>query len=396
MRMSSTTRVACLTTHPIQYHAQWFRGLAEHPQIDLDVLYCHQATPGEQAKAGFGVEFDWDIPLLDGYRYRFLKNVSRNPSAGSFLGLDTPEVETLVSRERYDVVLVNGWHYKSAWQVFRACWRNKIPVMVRSDSHLGTKRNILKTLLKEAPYRWLISKFDACLAVGRSSKEYFLHYGAQPDRIFLVPHAVPSSPVIPERAAHRSRFRDQWGVPRDATVFVFSGKFIDKKRPLDFVRAIEMAGRRCPNIAGLMVGDGPLREQCQSLAREKNLPIQFTGFLNQSKIPEAYTASDALVLPSDGGETWGLVVNEAMSLGIPCIVSDEVGCVPDLVLPGQTGFVFQMGNVQALSSCLVNAVTDSQRLVSMGATALRRIESYSTSVAVDGVLQALSRVRRVQ
>ena len=361
--------------------------------MDLDVLYCHQATPGEQARAGFGVEFDWDVPLLDGYQYRFLKNVSCNPSASSFLGLDTPEVETLISRDRYDAVLVNGWHYKSAWQVFRACWHSKIPVMVRSDSHLHTKRNPFKTFLKEAPYRWFISKFDACLAVGQSSREYFLHYGAQPDRIFLVPHTVPSSPDIRALAEHRPRFREQWGLPGDATVFVFSGKFIDKKRPLDFVRAIEIAKLRCRNIAGLMVGDGPLREQCQGLARDRHLPIQFTGFLNQSTISRAYMAADALVLPSDGGETWGLVVNEAMSLGRPCIVSDEVGCGPDLVSPGQTGFIFRMGDVQALASCLVDCATDCERLVSMGKKALQRMERYSTPAAVDGVLQALSRIR---
>jgi glycosyltransferase involved in cell wall biosynthesis len=390
--MSSRIRVACLTTHPIQYHAQWFKAMGEHPQMDLDVLYCHQATPREQANAGFGVAFDWDVPLLDGYRYRFLKNVSRHPSASSFFGLDTPEVETLISRERYDAVLVNGWHYKSAWQVFRACWRSQIPVMVRSDSHLHTKRNIFKKALKEAPYRWLISKFDACLAVGRSSREYFLHYGAQPDRIFLVPHAVPSPPNIHTLAEHRPRFREQWSLPGDATVFIFSGKFIDKKRPLDFVRAIEIAGRRCPNIAGLMVGDGPLREQCQQVARDRNLPIQFTGFLNQSKIAQAYMAADALVLPSDG-ETWGLVVNEAMSLARPCIVSDQVGCGPDLVLPGQTGFVFRMGDVPALASCLIDCATDSERLGRMGKNAWKRMERYSMPAAVDGVLQALSRIR---
>src|SRR6266853_188171 len=84
------SRLALLTTHPIQYHAPWFRALAAHPLVDLEVLYCHKATPGEQASAGFGVEFEWDVPLLNGYRYQFLNNVSTRPSAGSFSGLDTP------------------------------------------------------------------------------------------------------------------------------------------------------------------------------------------------------------------------------------------------------------------------------------------------------------------
>ena len=61
------TKLAVISTHPIQYHSAWYRAMASHPELDLRVYYCHQATPQEQANAGFGVEFDWDVPLLEGY-----------------------------------------------------------------------------------------------------------------------------------------------------------------------------------------------------------------------------------------------------------------------------------------------------------------------------------------
>jgi glycosyltransferase involved in cell wall biosynthesis len=390
----SKIRLACVTTHPIQYHAQWFRALAEHPQIDLEVLYCHKATPGEQSDAGFAVEFDWDVPLLDGYKHRFLDNIARKPSVGSFGGLDTPELGCLISAGRYDAVFVNGWHYKSAWQAIRACWKRKVPVMARSDSHLHTRRHLGKRLMKEIPYRWFIAKLDACLAVGSWSKEYFLHYGARPDRIFMVPHAVHalSGRDVRSLEGQRQRFRSQWELRDGNIVFVFSGKFIGKKRPLDFVRAIGEASRRNLRIVGLMVGDGPLSDECQRLAHELDAPIHFTGFLNQSRIAEAYVAADALVLPSDGGETWGLVVNEAMSWGRPCLVSDHVGCGPDLVLPGETGFVFPLGDVQALAFYLADCASHPERLVSMGNKAQQRLGGYSTDAAVEGLLQALSHV----
>ena len=118
---------------------------------------------------------------------------------------------------------------------------------------------------------------------------------------------------------------------------------------MDFVCAIEQSVRRNPRIQGLMVGDGPLRAGCDSLVQDRQVPIRFTGFLNQSEIIRAYVASDALVLPSDGGETWGLVVNEAMACARPCIVSDRVGCGPDLVIPQETGSIFPLGDVEALS-----------------------------------------------
>src|SRR2546422_4161720 len=141
-------RLAILTTHPIQHHAPWFRALAAHPDLDLEVLFCHNAPPQDQAAAGFGIEFDWNVSLINGYRHRFLKNVAAQPSVAGFAGLETPEVALIIQQRGYDAVIVNGWHYKSAWQAIRACWRTKTPVMVRSDSHLHTKRSVLKRTAK--------------------------------------------------------------------------------------------------------------------------------------------------------------------------------------------------------------------------------------------------------
>ena len=94
-----------------------------------------------------------------------------------------------------------------------------------------------------------------------------------------------------------------------------------------------------------MVGSGELEGTCHQQAERRGLPVTFTGFLNQGEIADAYAAADALVLPSDSGETWGLVVNEAMACGLPAIVSDHVGCVADLVIHGQTGLIFPLDQV---------------------------------------------------
>lgn len=391
---SRKMRVAFLTSHPVQYHAGWFRAMADAPGLDLEVFYCHDASPADQANAGFGVPFAWDVPLLEGYNYRFLRNIATQPSTQSFAGLDTPELRLLLQKERYDAVVINGWHYKSAWQGIRACWRLRIPVLVRSDSHLITERHLFKKLLKAAPYRWFIPRLDACLAVGQWSTDYFIHYGARPDRVFVVPHAVDPSFESNSKslAPRRTQLRERWGLHADEAVFLFVGKFIEKKRPTDFVRAIGLAHRRNPRIVGLMVGDGPLRESCQALVDESDLPIQFAGFLNQSEIAQAYIAADALVLPSDGDETWGVVVNEAMTCGRPCLVSDRVGSGPDLISPGKTGFVFPLGDVNGLSSRMIDCVSRPGQLVEMGENARSRVADHSVAAAVDGLTHALSKV----
>src|SRR5438067_1436861 len=127
-------RVAIVTTHPVQYHSHWFSAISREPDIDLEVLYCHRPARGEHGAAGFRVAFDWDVPLLEGYRHRFLRNVARHPGLGHVSGVDTPELGELV--RHYDAVVVNGWRYKSAWQAMIACWRRGIPVLARGDSHL--------------------------------------------------------------------------------------------------------------------------------------------------------------------------------------------------------------------------------------------------------------------
>jgi glycosyltransferase involved in cell wall biosynthesis len=392
-RQNDRTRLAILSTHPIQYHVAWFRALAARTDLEIHVYYCHKATPQEQSRAGFGVEFDWDIPLLDGYQHSFLKNISKLAGHGKFGGFDTPELKEIIKRREYDAVLVNGWHYKSAWQAIWACWRSRVKVMVRSDSHLHTPRTIAKRAVKALIYPHFIPRLDACLAVGEWSREYFLHYGANPERIFFVPHAADNTRFQSEArllVPRRSELRKKYGLKENAMVFMFSGKFIPKKRPLDFVCAIDRAVHHNSCIQGLMVGDGPLRVQCEDHVRNHSTPIRFAGFLNQSQITSAYVTSDALVLPSDGRETWGLVVNEAMACARLCIVSDKVGCGPDLVIPGKTGSIFPLGDVNALAISMVELAASPERLSSMGSEAWSRLRNYSVETAVDGVVQSLA------
>ena len=122
-------KVAIVATHPIQYYVPWYRALAEH--VDLTVFYCHRQTATGQANAGFGVAFDWDIPLLDGYHHVFLTNVSKQPGVDGFRGCDTPDIAQHIERERFDAVVVHGLvDAEVTGRRFGACWRTRTPVLV--------------------------------------------------------------------------------------------------------------------------------------------------------------------------------------------------------------------------------------------------------------------------
>jgi glycosyltransferase involved in cell wall biosynthesis len=190
--------------------------------------------------------------------------------------------------------------------------------------------------------------------------------------------------------SRKNEFRTAWGIPPDARVFLFCGKFIQKKHPLTLLRAAAVARSQGARLHLLLVGDGELRPECERFARSHELPATFAGFLNQSRLPEAYVAADCLVLPSDDGETWGLVVNEAMACGLPALVSDRVGCAPDLIVPGESGQIFPFGDEHALARALVELSSDRAILEQMGRSARKHVSQYSLEALTEGTLQALT------
>lgn len=383
-------RVGILLTHPTQYHSPWFQELARRPEVEIKVFYCFQPN-AEQQGVDFGTAFCWDTPLLEDYPSVFLKNVARTPGF-HFSGCDTPEIKSIIASRQFDAWIINGWKVKSDWQAIKACWKGSIPMLIRGDSNLLDSKPVHIRIAKRMILGRWIPRFCRYLTVGRLNEDFYEAYGADPAKFFPVRHCVDNDRFATQANAARvrnSELRSKWRIAEGATVFLFAGKFIPKKRPMDAIRAIERVVAKGFNVHLLMVGDGMLRIACEEYSREKGLPISFTGFLNQGEIAQAYACSDVLILPSAYAETWGLIVNEAMSCGLPAIVSDRVGCAPDLVIQGETGMVFPVANVDALSQSMKIYAEDFSLTKEHGQRARKRIESYSIGAAADNTVAAV-------
>lgn len=374
-----------LTSHPIQYQAPLFRELAR--RVDLTVYFAHSQSAQGQAKAGFNVAFDWDVDLLGGYEYQFLPNQSRRPSVSRFTGCDSPEIVGEIRQGRFDAFLVMGWYLKSFWQAIRACRRYDVPVMVRGDSQMGSPRSWLKQAGKEIVYPIILKQFDAFLYVGNRNREYLEHYGVPSERLFFSPHCIDNE-AFSSRAqsvsAKESRVR--FHIKSDQKVVLFVGKLLDRKRPLDLIEALHTILGKGTDVCAVFVGDGPLRSELEMKAKEYGVNAIFLGFLNQTEIPDAYAMADVLVLPSNGSETWGLVVNESLACGTPVVVSDAVGCSPDLVVEGKTGAVYPMGNTMAMAVTLLHVLNEPP----FAQTLNSKIEAYSVSESANGVIDAMN------
>ena len=384
-------RLAVVASHPVQYQAPWYRALAS--LLDLRVFFAHRASPADQARAGFDVRFDWDVPLLEGFEFEWLENTAADAGVDRFFGCNTPGVAQALERGRFDAVVVNGWHLWTYWQAIRAARRAATPVMVRGDSQLATARGLLRRGGKRLLYPRLLRSFDACLVVGRRNADYYRHYGVPSERLFSSPHCVDNAFFARHAAIarqDRSALRRELGLPSDAVVFVFVGKLVEKKRPLDFLRALDAVAREHPSAHGLVVGDGALRARLESHRSRHGTSCAFGGFVNQSAMARAFAAADALVLPSTAGETWGMVVNEAMACGIPAIVSDQAGCAPDLIVERETGLTYPCGDVGALAERMTRLAADAELRAAMGRRAATHVARFSPEAAADGVLRALA------
>lgn len=383
-------RLAYVTSHPIQYQAPLFRALAREPGVDFEALFCHDHGLNAAFDPGFGRVVQFDVPLLDGYPHRFLPNFARTPSLG-FTGQINPAV--VAHLRKFDAAIFHG--YASVTNLLGILTRGRRPAaLLRGESHQLQPRARWKSIVRRPPLRALFRRIDQFTAIGSLNRDYYLSYGIAPERITVAPYAVDNEYFASRRldATERSVARVSEGLAADQPVFLFCAKLIDKKRPLDAIRALAIARKTAPCQLAI-VGDGELRAQCErevaSLGLESS--VRLLGFRNQSELPRLYSMSDVLVLPSSD-EPWGLVVNEAMASGAAVIASNRVGSTRDL-LPDE--LTFAPGDVDALARAMVR-LTDRTALHRAQSAAVERIAHWGFRETVQGftgaVTTALARI----
>lgn len=388
--MSSQLRLAIVVSHPIQYYAPLFRTLAE--RCEIEVFYAFQPDADQLGSAGFGSSFEWDIDLLAGYRSTFMTNVSDHPNTDRFGGCDTPEIGNRLREGSFDAALIFGWYLKTHLQALWAAKRLRIPVMVRGDSNLAMPKSLPRRLAKAILNPAFLRVFDRALYVGERSRDFYRHYRYPEERLFFSPHCVDNA-WFAARATpiERLNLRRELGISDGTFVVLFAGKLVGRKRPLDAVAALAACRETGKPVELLVAGSGELDQDIRIAARDAGLPLHMLGFRNQTQMPAVYAAADALVLPSDGNETWGLVANEALASGIPVIVSDACGCAPDLAADSEAGRMFALGDIDGLKKAIISIMEAPPSSQSIA----HRIARYSLERAADGIENALESVRKV-
>lgn len=380
-------KLAIITTHPIQYNAPLFRLLSERKRIAVKVFYTWGQSKEAVYDARFGLQRNWDIPLLAGYDYEFVKNTSKHPDSNRFWGILNPGLIRGLRAEQFDAILVYRWSLYSHLQLLQVFGKSPA-LFFRGDSHLAGRQNGVRFLLKKVLLRFVYRKVDRAFYVGNYSKHYFLQAGLRGEQLSYAPHAVDnahfSDPMdIYEAKAFTERVA--LGIPATAIVFLYAGKFYPTKQLDLLIQSFcALPGEQ---YRLLLVGNGEQEEELKMLAKGDER-ILFQAFRNQSEMPWVYRMGDVFVLPSKS-ETWGLGVNEAMACMRPAIVSNACGCAPELIAEGKTGFVFRSGDEADLLQALAK-FPDRTICEEMGQKAFAHIQQFSLERVAEVIEKAVN------
>ena len=383
-------KLAIITTHPIQYNAPLYAMLQQRGNIAIKVFY----TWGEEVllkkyDPGFDKTIKWDIPLLEGYEFEFVKNIATDKGSHHFKGIDNPTLIHKIEQWNTDAILVYGWCFRSHLKVLRY-FHNKIPVLFRGDSTLLKEPLLPKKIIRSIFLKWVYSKVNFALYVGSRNKEYYQAWGLKPDELVFAPHAIDNNRfMFPDALLNEQAFlkRKELGIAPGALVFLFAGKLDDNKNVQLLLDAFIDLNNAAIHL--LIAGNGIAEKELQSMAAGKT-NIHFLPFQNQQFMPVLYRIGTVLVLPSLT-ETWGLSVNEAMACSRPVLMSDSCGAATDLVKEGKNGYTFSSGNKASLIQKIQHILDHHEALEDWGKVSLEIIKDWNYAVTCEVIESIVKR-----
>lgn len=326
--------LAIFESHPVQYRAPVYQKLQRLVPGRFHVFYATDISLHGSHDADFGRNLAWDEPLLEGYPNTVLRQ-ERGEPLKDFRSLHGRGLSRIFDSYRPQAVLQPQYFYEYDFAVLFQAWIRRIPVWIRQETQdEAVPRSRSKEILRAAVYRLLYSQVQKGFYIGELNREHLSRHGIPPQRLVRAPYCTADrfqnsteAEFIRIREACRSRLE----IGDDQVVIGFFGKLIPKKDPQLLMQAVSALKEELKRkVTLLYVGSGPMEAEMKAQAGElekSGIHTVFAGFINQSAIRDFYAATDIMVLASRyAGETWGLVVNEALQAGCAVVVSEAVGC----------------------------------------------------------------------
>ena len=396
-------KIAVLLYQPGPNLNPLFQLLGRQKGVDLTVYYRNSLGVKAEYDPAFGVTVDWGVPVLGGYNYKILRNYFLRPSDQFWGGMNFG-IAVEIWRNKFDAILIHGWNSLANWLAFFTAFLTRTPVFLSSESPLN--QEILKSKWKLFIKKIIFGKIffpyiAAFLYIGEENRKFYKHYGVPDKKLFFYPYAADNERLMRESnllKPSRDKLKKELGFGAESMAIVFVGRLVIQKNPLNLLTAYEKLSQiknLKSKVSLVFVGEGILRPELEKYIKKHNLKnVILAGFQNKINLMKYFAASDVFVLPSGMGETWGMVVNEAMCFGLPIIISNIVGSGSDLVKNGENGFIISKGDIDKLAEYLKFLVDNPEKRLSFGKKSLDINGNYNYEKDVEGILKALAYIEK--
>ncbi|MBD2444356.1 glycosyltransferase family 4 protein [Dolichospermum sp. FACHB-1091] len=398
--MTTSFRLGVVFTHPTQHHGPLWKKLNEQPGLSVKVFYlCNENQLSGDALLGKSSQ-PWDVDLLSGYEYDYLKDFSGIVPSEQKKNAISPELFNSLTPDNLDAIFMQSFVNYSYRLTALLCKLRGIPLIMQndatimSDGRYSRSRQIVMAIL----YPWMLNLADYWLSCGDHNEIHLRHYGVADEKIVRGCHPVDGERFeesIRQNQDEIRKIRRDLSWNEDTLIYGFAGKYIERKNPFEFIEAIEKAHQRDPRVRGIMIGGGDLESEInQRLSQLHNAEVINLGFVNQGKIPLYYGAMDVFVVTS-WIDPHPLVVSEAMVSGTPPILSDRCGNwgYNDTVRHRYNGLVYPCGNSDVLADRMLE-MTDIETRKHYSTKSKEVFYGQDIYCEVKAFLEVIERIKR--
>lgn len=362
-------RLLWITNIPSPYRVAFFNELGRH--CDLTVLFERRSSAHRDRS--------WHDYSALNFRAVFLRGIPYFSSVAV-----SPGVLLHLARNSYDRIVVTDFTSVTGALAVLYLRVTRRPYILESDGGFAGPASGFKWRAK----RLVIPGAAAYFSTAAEHDQYYLAYGAPPDRIIRYPFSSvrrADVPDVPSTVEEKESTRKQLGIP-ERRVVLSIGRFIHCKG----IDVLLSACAALPDDVGVYIVGGEPTEEYLRLVEDLALTnVHFVGYQPPKVLSSWFDAADVFVLPTRG-DVWGLVVNEALAHGLPVVTTDRCIAGLELVQPGVTGKIVPVDDPAALAEGIGALLEDDPLRSRMRTAALERIRTHTVEDMVRVHLDVLA------
>jgi len=376
---SPKPHVVVLDDHITPYRVPIFSHLHQE-DVDLRVLYCTARLPERQ----------WEIPKRLPYPYEILPNLQirlrRAPFGEPRVILVNPTLWWRLLHLRPDAVV--GYAYSlPTWTAFAYARTTGTPFISWCTDTLHTERFL--DGWQRRIRRMIIPRAHACLTPSTAGLARFVYWGAQPDRVRIVPQG-PDVSVI-QKTVRAIREGEVERGPSDGAVILYVASLTERKGVALLLDAFRRVHAQLPGTRLQLVGEGPLREELAQKIEAWGLgdAVQLVGFVPHTELATWYARADVFVLPTLE-DTYAVALAEAAAYGLPIVTTPFAGAAAEVLREGLNGVVIDPRDPEQFAQCIVGILSDKEALARMGGNSIEVARGLGPDVAASRFAEAVN------